>query len=204
MRLVSVLSLLILLAVPAAASIIFTDFGLLIPTFGVGNDGITGSSITNSGGAAQFSPTVSGALGSIDIAADVTGGATTFNVSIASDSSNSPGAVIESMTITGIPSTPTVVTALSSLHPSLTAGTKYWVEVTAGGSLTVGRWFLNNQSVLDPFSTTSNGGSTWSNPNTTVIPAFDVNANTVPEPFAAPLTLLLLGGMIAYRSRRLL
>jgi len=141
-------------------------------------------------------------LSTIDIAAEVLSGATTFDVSIASDNSNSPGSVLETMVIASIPNTPTVVTAASSSHTNLIAGTKYRVEATAADS-TVGRWFLNNQSVLSPFSTTSSGGASWKSPSTTVLPAFDVAGNTVPEPWTAPLTLLLLGAMIVYRSRRL-
>ncbi|HYW46673.1 MAG TPA: choice-of-anchor R domain-containing protein [Bryobacteraceae bacterium] len=189
---------LFLVSLQAGASTIYTDFGS-----GHSFNGSSGSGITSSvGAAAEFTALLTASLTSIDIAAKVILGTPTFTVKIAHDNSNSPGAVIESMTINSIPSSASVVTATSSLDPILTSGTKYWIEVVAGGS-TEGTWYVNNQSVLGNRSTSSNGGSTWGGASLSVQQAFDVNGTlTAPEPSSAVLMLLPLGILMAYQGRK--
>jgi len=184
----------------AGASVIYTDFGTGQSFNGSGSSGIT----STVGAAAVFTASLTATLTSIDIAAKVISGTTSFTVKIANDSSNSPGTVIESMTITSIPSTAAVVTATSSLNPTLTSGTKYWLEVVGAGSAS-GSWFNNSQSALGNRSTSSNGGSAWTTGSLSVLPAFDINGTagtSSPEPSSAVLLFVPLGAVIAYQRMK--
>src|SRR5438067_11474309 len=145
---------LMLLSLPARAVVIYTDFG---PGNSFNSSGVAGAVTSTIGEAFEFTAAATGLVSSVDFAANVLSGTPSYTVSIAADAANHPGAIIDSMTATGLTTTPSVVNALSTLHPLLIQSTKYWIEITAGDA-TLGNTFVNNQSVLGLHARSDNAG----------------------------------------------
>jgi hypothetical protein len=189
----------------AGATTLFTDFGpgqTYNTTSGwfIGGSGTT----TPDSIAAPFTPSVTATLDSLDLAVDVFAGTTSFTVEITADSSGTPGAVLESFSLTGITGTPTVRSLTSILHPSLSSLSTYWIAVFPGGTTTAGGWNWNSVGTTG-FDFSSNGGSTWSvdSSTTDARPAFDViGTPTVPEPTTWVLLAAPLAAMLWFRRRR--
>ena len=102
----------------------------------------------------------------------------------------------------------TPLTLTSLLHPTLSAGTEYWVTVRDPAPTELDAWNANN--TFDPSSEafSSDGGQTWTVPSGNDPGAYEVNgalvATAAPEPGSLALvcggTLTLLCG----RWKRLL
>jgi PEP-CTERM motif len=151
--------------------------------------------------ASSFVPTESFVLDSIRVGAFNFEGSNQLTVYIAAGATE-PGAPIESFSVTGIPSTATILTFDSTLHPLLDDGTRYWVVLTkddlAGGA---DEWSLNTAGFLGrSFMLFQNG--VWHDRPTAVAPAFDVSG-TVPEPSSIALLFTALAAL-AFARRRVL
>jgi hypothetical protein len=139
-------------------------------------------------------------------------------VSLYTDSSNLPGAVLGSWTITSLPASSSTVGPLSSTSVSpgllLTAGVSYFLSVTAPSSLQ-GAWYANGRCI--GFGSCGaggsgtyyfNNGSTLQGPYTSSLAAFDVLGGPAPATTPLPSTwLMLLSGFVglgffAYRGTK--
>jgi uncharacterized protein (TIGR03437 family) len=119
----------------AQPTTIVSTFGPNDTTSTVDNDGIGSPSPSNNiqdEFASSFTPSASYTLDSITIAVENLSGTNQLTVYLASGVSQ-PGSPIESFSLAGIPSVypGTIETVTSSLHPTLFAGTRYWVVVSA-------------------------------------------------------------------------
>src|SRR4051794_12819630 len=77
--------------------------------------------------ATSFSPSASATLDRIDLAIRSNGGTPTFTIEIADDSAGIPGTILETFSLSGIPSTTTIESVTSATHPLLSSGATYWV-----------------------------------------------------------------------------
>jgi hypothetical protein len=179
----------------------------LYSTFGTGQTfGSGGFSVEdNLGWAVPFQPSVTANLTSVDVALSLQSpDPFPMEVAIADDASGSPGATIESFSVTPT-STPTAESLSSILNPVLTGGTTYWFEVIGQVSepgVDVGQLYSNNLGLTETVDITSTGGASWSvfsagEPD----PAFDV-IGAVPEPASIAIAAVGLAGMSLRRRRK--
>jgi len=190
------------------ADTIFTDLSPSAPAYAAGG----GFLICGSAGAGScsgvgtvtdadaFTPSSTYLLSSVEIALSYFAGTNSATVTLRSDSADTPGTVLETWNVTGLPNEPTNGSQLQTLSATssitLTAGTQYWIEVAAGGNSTYVAWNLNNTGTGGNSSST---GTTWTSyqgtgttPSGGVQGAFAVfgtGVTTAPE----PSTWLLLG-----------
>ncbi len=144
--------------------------------------------------AAPFTPAFNATLDSIRFAATYTSGPNQLTVILETSTAGLPSDVqMESFSFAGLSSNSAIYTADSLLHPLLTAGTQYWVVLTADDLLNsrLG-WNQNSEGIID-FAFKNSSSPNWSLFDSDT-PAFDVNgtptsAGAVPE----PTTMLLLG-----------
>ncbi|TMQ56367.1 MAG: T9SS type A sorting domain-containing protein [Candidatus Eisenbacteria bacterium] len=80
--------------------------------------------------ALQFTPTESGMVQTIEIAAFRIAGGTAVNVSLTTDAGDQPGSVLETVPVCCFGDIPSIQLANSVLHPKLSTGTKYWLVVS--------------------------------------------------------------------------
>jgi hypothetical protein len=110
---------------------------------------------------APFKPTVTFGLSSLSLAL-ATGGTGTNGalVSLALDSNGTPGNILESWTVTTLPSgnQPPLTVLNDRLNLTLSAGQNYWVTVQPMASDTYVQWFTN---VLGINGAMANYGSGW-------------------------------------------
>ena len=143
-----------------------------------------------------FSPTTSGAVGSIDLALSTISGTGLVTVSI--ETGAVPTTVIESVTVAG-PAARSVVSAASILHPGLTAGNNYWLVVGTTGNLVVD-WWVNIVPRNTDFEFPGGG---WNNSTAASWGAFDIQG-AVPEVSRGVLSgvgMLVLGAGFAWRKK---
>lgn len=183
------------------AATLFSDFGPSDAYSGTGWTVSGPSSLANTqqAVAAQFQPSDTAALSTIRVGAFWVSGTDAVTLDLASDSSGSPGSVIESFSLTPTSSL-SILTATSLLNPVLSAGTTYWIMMLPGDATTWAAWNENTQGVLG-VSFSSDGGSSWAFSSGFAAPVFDVSGS-VPEPSTS--VLLLSGiGALGFLKRRL-
>ena len=138
--------------------------------------------------AVSFSPNAAGALSQIQVPLESAAGTSTVTMWVTADASNAPGAVLETIPVTGVrPLGTTSVNApihvFSVAHPALTAGTRYWLVIGPGAADTGVMWNLALDDVSTPGNTTLLSSATnspagpWAalGPTQQVRPAFEID-----------------------------
>jgi PEP-CTERM motif-containing protein len=158
-----------------------------------------------------FTPTSDFYLSQIDLPITWGGGSNDFIVTLQSDSSGLPGAVLESWELAAdLPplghANPGAETLLASSAVTLQADQQYWLVVAGGTDTTSGAWNFSSTDALGLEAIRLNGGSftvdsaTWFNP----MSAFDVlgtPVGAVPEPSSALLVGAVILGLVTCRRR---
>ena len=152
--------------------------------------------------ACQFTSLESGSLKSITIAWTFVGDHNTGVLSLFNDNSDTVGSLITAWSFSGLggpyPGQYAPVTLPNGFPGiTLTAGQKYWVEVSPGDDMAIGVWNINSTGALGWRGVSSNGGATYSYFDDQDTGAMRVE--TVPEP--ASMAVLGLGAL-ALRRRR--
>src|SRR5581483_2439020 len=122
-----------------------------------------------------------------------------FTIALTQNASGQPGAVLESFVVLGsalgtLGTNNPPLTLTSVVHPLLTDGTQYWVEVRADASNSDSiAWNWNSIGDSSPEAISTNNGVTWFVPSGLTPGAYQVNA-TVPEP--STIGFILSGGLV--------
>jgi PEP-CTERM motif len=166
--------------------------------------------------AVAFTPTITAQFGELLVAVDAPVGPFTVALTQNEDftvlgGTDGAGAFIESFADTGTGS-PELLTLTSVAKPLLTAGTKYWIEISSGfvtdvTDINAGTWFNNDQGITAEVSGNVEFCKLPCAPLTqvTVAPAVEVlsaeSSPSVPEPGA--IFLMSTGlAVIAFRRYR--
>jgi hypothetical protein len=154
--------------------------------------------------AVSFVPSTTGSLDQVTVALEAPDEPYTVNVTSNLDwtfagGTDGPGPALETFNATG-DSAPQLLTFSSVLHPVLTAGTKYWVEVQTTpawntNGMGVGTWFNNDQNITGEVSKYTMFCEFLCAPTTTdtIAPAVEVTGFAVPEP--GMLVPVLIAGL---------
>jgi hypothetical protein len=121
------------------------------------------------------------------------GGSITLNLT--QDVAGHPEAVLESFSILGsnlgtLGTNNPLIVVSSLLHPSLSAGTRYWVTVSGLPTSAIA-WNWNNTGDVSAEAISVDGGASWFSPSGITPGAYAVNGTPIPEPSA--LWLLTTG-----------
>lgn len=178
---------------PTRASVtVFTDLGSTNPVYnGAGYWGVASSNSFPVGMA--FTPSSTYSLAQIDIALSFVSGTNSATVELLSDNGDTPGSVLETWSVTGMPTYPTngdantLQSLTANASVTLASGNQYWIEAIAPSDTTLG-WNLSNTGSggSAAYGTISQGGYTMSDP----LSAFDVLGNA-PSVTPEPSSLLL-------------
>ena len=173
-------------------------------SFGPGNTyvnyaywGVHGASLPGGfvGHAESFVPTLSGNLGTLQVAiVQVSGGDGLANFFVAADNGGTPGIMLESFMNVVAPasgSSSFLVTMNSITQPLLQGGTTYWLCLEPADDTTAIGWFANSQGYVGEYAQESPPGAWAAAPVTFgANGVFDVSVTPVPEPALAGLLFL--------------
>jgi hypothetical protein len=197
----------------AGPIVVYSTFGEPGDTFSNGGaDTVEGSQsfgLQYDAFAAAFTPSASVQLTSIRFAFS-SGMGIVLDAVVAEDSSGTPGAALETFSSIAAPTTGsnfigTILTADSVTHPSLVAGTAYWLELQPHDPTTsgIGGWNSSSPSVFGNTAGRHDPNGSWLG----VIqpqPAFEIRGTATAAPEPASLTLAGIGvaGLLGYAGRR--
>jgi hypothetical protein len=163
--------------------------------------------------AIAFTPSTNAALTDIGVALGYVSGQNWATIELLGDSGGLPGSLIESWTVSNLPTwqynvaTPaTFVT--SGSNPILDAGQQYWVAViagTPGDKANLLYWMAPQMPAYTPFATSQDGGPYTIVPNPYVGDGgFRVDGTPVPEPSSLLLFAATALGFFGPIRRKLL
>lgn len=197
-----------MLPATASATTIFTNFGPSLSydtTQGnlVGND-FAGDNLAEGD---SFISSATGVFSSATLALScVTGcpAAMNFTIDLTADSSDSPGAIIEDFSVTGVifdalGNDNTPITVNSVLRPTLTNGTQYWITVSSSVDYSIS-WNNNSTGDTNDQAVSTDGGATWFAPSGATPSALEVDGVT-PEPSTAAC-LAVAGLLLGWARKR--
>ncbi len=202
-------------AVPArAGGVIYSDLGPGDSYHGADGGWTLGNPPDFIVSASAFTAGASLDLSKIEVAAGMilgpNGAPTGVNqlmISLDADSGGTPGAVLESFTITGeMPvfgtySSGHLVTATSVLHPFLTAGTQYWLVLSVpDDGMTFAGWDWNSIGDTSTLVQDNHGTEVFNNPNITG--AMRITGQSVPEPSSVVMVGISAVAILGSRLRR--
>jgi hypothetical protein len=133
----------------SAAPVVFGDLGANNSFSNNGwcvtgaNTGSCGSAVTRYI-AAPFVPSSTFVVSNITLPLSYMSGANGAVINLMSTSALLPGAVLESWSVSNVPSGPVVTSVSSKLNPVLQAGQTYWVDVEPLAGDTLVYWYTNN------------------------------------------------------------
>ncbi len=81
-------------------------------------------------------------FGSAELALAYQGGDNAVNIELLADSSGQPGAMLDSIPVANLATGPALVTATSTLEPTLFPGSRYWIAAIASGTTQL-EWMAN-------------------------------------------------------------
>jgi hypothetical protein len=155
--------------------------------------------------AAAFMVPYDCSLTTIDIALGYENGPNVMTVSLFSDNAGVPGGPRETFLLTNVVQPMvthgSIITMNSALHPILTGGTQYWIEVEVVPTTTNMTWFHATRPP-EPGRTRASSISEgpWVLDNSDM--AFRVSADPVPEPSVFVLSAIGLLALMTTASRR--
>jgi hypothetical protein len=172
-----------------AGTIVYTDFG---PSQAYNNSAGWNVGLDDSI-AAGFDPSSSGTLLQVDLAIENLGAIDPLSIMLETNSAGAPsGTVLDSWTApTGsISGPPQVYTFTSTLNPTLTAGTEYWLVLSSADPNDFFAWMENSTETqgLD-----HNPGGGWNVEASSVTPVFDVVTGSAAVSAPEPATLRFTG-----------
>jgi hypothetical protein len=197
----------LLTASNAKGDVLFNTFGGG-SSYNVNNGNVLGNAFDGNNYAEAETFTVSGqAVFSglrLALSCSVAGCPDALTIALTSDSSGSPGSVIESFsysgTLLGSLGINNVPVSLSSLlNPTLTPGTSYWITVaTTLNNSVAWNWNGAGTSALQAIS--ADGGASWFAPSGQTNGVFEVDGSSAPEP--TTIATLLGGGALMLLKRK--
>ena len=204
-------------AIPAGAVALFSTLPATntynSPHF-VSHDENTGSP-TDLNWAFQWTPSVSATVSGIDMALSLGDQFSVVDENVAevflhADLAGLPGSVIDNYSFTSLTSETlggAVESAASSLNPFVTAGTLYWISLSAGipnnNLYSQVGWHVNDQSMTGAYAEESNNSGWTLKGSNSTLAAFRISGNVaaVPEPSILMLLALGLGALGLMRRR---
>jgi hypothetical protein len=209
-RLVVALAWVCIFGASANADTIFNDFGTgdstllaeycvdgtsiasFCSTLATGSDGLAPAALFVSPGNYD--------VAQIDVSLSYTEGTNSALISLYTDASNAPGTLLGSWAVSGQPySVPPVTTVSGISGITLTSGTSYFLQITAGGASTEDGWSENDLGLIGEVYDPPYGGSDLT------LPAFDVLGTplaSVPEPSSFVISGTALLALLAARRRQ--
>ncbi|MBZ5609646.1 MAG: hypothetical protein LAP38_15400 [Acidobacteriia bacterium] len=195
----------------ASADTVYSNLGSGTTVYNSGT-GWSVSTVASTGFLLQpaFSFTPSGTFNftELDIALGFINGTNSVTVDLMSDSGGSPGSVLDSWNVSGLPafgSCCTLQALLANNTTTLASGTPFWVAVLPGAADTYAVWNLDSTGALgDVFEDQGSGFALFGADAT--VGAFQVlgdPSTAVPEPRSGMLAVIA-AGMLAMFTRRTL
>jgi hypothetical protein len=151
--------------------------------------------------AESFTPATTLRLGTINLGLIRGAGSGNLVVQIAASSAGQPGSVLETLTTSSFPTSASIVGLTSTLQTTLTAGTTYWVIVSASGTLDL-YWQIGAPRGTD---FTLSGGGGWnasSGSSRGAVEILSAAATSVPEPSSLAMLGIGLAGVWIWRRKR--